>query len=149
MNAPISLTPDEEKLLYYVEVMGMSAKRAGELTHVEPATLMQRPEAQLMREQLREANRKKTEITKEDIIEGYKHAIQQADLIAEPMTQIAGWREIARMLGYDKPQEVIVWHGDQRGIRRQIAQKSDEELVKLLGADDVIDGEFYDAKPQS
>lgn len=144
MNAPLALTEQEEKLLYHIEVLGFNATRAGALVGIEnPQLVLKKPGVQEVRDRMREAVRKKVDITKEDIINGFLKAIEQADLLGEPMTQIAGWERIAKILGFDKPKEVIVWAGDAKGVRRQIAQLPDADLVKLLEADNVIDAEFY------
>ena len=38
-------------------------------------------------------------ITKEDIVHGYKEAIDMAKILAEPMTMIVGWEKVAKILG--------------------------------------------------
>jgi hypothetical protein len=139
-----TLSDSEEKFLYHVEILGFTPARAAGLCGIDsPQNVLAKPRAVEMRAQLKDSLRKKTEITKEDVINGFMHAIQQADLLGEPMTQIAGWERISKMLGYDKPVEVIIWNADAKGIRRQIAQVSDAELVKMLEADNIVDGEFY------
>ena len=40
-----------------------------------------------------------SEITRDDVLEGFKDAIAIARTQSEPMTMIAGWREVGKMLG--------------------------------------------------
>lgn len=148
MNAqlsPIGLTEQEEKFLYHIHVLGFTPKRAAELCEISnPYETTKKPAAMEVAERLKVALRTRVEITKEDVIAGFKKAIDQADLLGEPMSQIAGWREISKMLGFDAPKEInITLNGDVKAVRKQIAQLSDAELVKLVEADTIIDGQFY------
>jgi len=142
----VGLNEAEQQLVYNIEVLGMSQARAAELAGVASfQSVLKRPDVIDAREKLRAAVRQRADITKDDVIAGIKKAVDQADLLADPMAQIAGWREIAKMLGYDAPREVkITVSADISTRRRQIAQLDDEELIELLGADDVIDAEFYE-----
>jgi hypothetical protein len=89
----------------------------------------------------------KVDITKDDVVLGYRSAIEDAKLLSDPMAQIAGWREISKMLGYDAPREIkITLSGDVRATRKQIAQLDDASLIELLGAGNVIDADFYVVK---
>lgn len=138
------LTEAEEKFVYNLEVLGMSQARAAQLAGVaSPTQVLKRAEVDDARTKLRAAVRQRAEITKEDVIDGVKKAIDQADLLADPMAQIVGWREISKMLGYDAPREVrVTISADASMRRRQIAQLTDDDLVEMLGADDIIDADF-------
>ena len=142
--APRALTADEEKFLYNLEVLGMTQLRAAQLAGVaSPQDVLRRADVVTARTKLREAVRARAAITKDDVVHGIKDAIDQAVLITDPMAQIAGWREIAKMLGYDAPREVRVTISHDLSMRRrQIAQLPDDALVEMLGADDVIDADF-------
>lgn len=141
----IGLTEAEQKLVYNIEVLGMSQQRAADLAGVaSPQQVLRRSDVADARAKLREAVARRVEITKDDVIAGIKKAVDQADVLADPMAQIAGWREIAKMLGYDAPREVrVTISSDLNTRKRQIAQLDDDELVEMLGAEDVIDGDFY------
>lgn len=142
----VGLSEAEQQLVYNIEVLGMSQARAAELAGVVSfQVVLKRPDVIDAREKLRTAVRQRADITKDEVIAGIKKAVDQADLLADPMAQIAGWREIAKMLGYDAPREVkVTISTDINTRRRQIAQLDDEELIEMLGADDVIDAEFYE-----
>lgn len=143
------LTEPEQQFLYNLEVLGLPQLRAAEIAGLPgaPTEILKRPHIIAAREQVKQATRARVDITKDDVVRGFKKAIDQADLMADPMAQIAGWREIAKILGYDGAKEVhLHLNGDVKQVRRQIAQLNDNELVQLLEADNVIDGDFYVAK---
>jgi phage terminase small subunit len=85
---------------------------------------------------------RRAQTTQEDVLEGFKDAINDAKLAGDPGNQIAGWREIAKILGYYAPErkEVEISHQHQQA-QEQLASLSEDDLIKLAGGD-VIDGEF-------
>ncbi len=141
------LSQQEQDFLYNLDVLGMTQSRAAELAGLgsNPSALLKKPTMLAARDELRVALRGNVQITREDVIAGYKKAIEKADLIDEPLAMIAGWREIAKMLGYEAPKE-IHHHltGTVTDMRRQLSQLTDAELLDQLGPDasDVLDGEF-------
>lgn len=144
-----TLSEPEQQFLYNLEVLGLPQARAAEMAGLTgaPHDVLKRPHIVSAREQVKAATRARVNITKDDVVRGYQDAIGQAVLLSDPMAQIAGWREIAKILGYDGAKEVhLHLNGDVKQVRRQIAQLNDNELVKLLEADNVIDGDFYVAK---
>lgn len=154
MKKPVShalraLSQAEAEFAHNIEVRGMSVEVAAEQANL-PVTgkkAAQDDAIAAQRAQLRDMMRARTHITKEDVIEGFRTAIDQAVLITDPMAQIAGWREIGKMLGYDAPTEVhITLSTDSNALKKQIKSMSDDKLVELLGAEDVIDGDFYEVK---
>lgn len=145
-----TLTEEEKNFVHYLEVMGLPVTRAGELAGItSPGYVAKKPAVIEAREALREIVHARVDITKEDVLEGFKDAIGQAKLLADPMSQIAGWREIGKMMGFDAPREVnIKISADVRTMRRQIQQLADEDLVEMLKADNVVDADFYDVQAQ-
>jgi hypothetical protein len=86
-------------------------------------------------------------ISKEDVIAGFKEGIDMARMIAEPKTMVAGWKEIGELLGYYAPQKVDVnLNTSIEVLQKTIRTIPTEELVKRLGAESVIDADFYEAK---
>ncbi len=150
-NAPVltnnGLTEEEERLLYNVEVLRLPVSRAGEVAGVSsPHSVLKRPHVAGAREQLRNQLRVRTQITREDVVQGLKEAVEQAVILADPMAQIAGWREIAKILGYDKTPTVQVHlTGSVESMQKQLQAMPMEELLRLGGADTVIDADFYRA----
>lgn len=142
MSTPLS--DAERNLVYHIEVLGLSTKRAAEICGVgNPYEVLKRPDVASAAEALREAGRQRVNISKDDVLSGIQYAIQDAKMTADPMAQIAGWREISKMLGYDAPKQVnITVTGPVADMRRAIETLPDNELAQLIH-DDVIDVEFY------
>lgn len=140
-----SLTPDEEKLIYNIEVLGMTQTRAAELSGV-PTSALQRADVKFAREKLRQHVREKTQITREDVVAGLQEAIEMSRVITDPMAMIAAWRETAKILGYDKPAEInVIISGDVKEIRRLIKALPEQELLRLADESNIIDADFYPA----
>lgn len=99
---------------------------------------------QLAKQELRDT----MAITKDDVVHGVRDAIDRARIIAEPSTEIRGWEVISRLLGFDAPTKIDVNLRESiHVVQQQVRSLPDEELVKMLGAGNVIDGEFYQVKP--
>lgn len=139
------LSEQEETLLYNIEVLGLSERRAAEVAGVSNYhTVLKRSRVAAAREQLRASLRVRVQITREDVIAGLKKAVDQADILADPMAQIAGWREIAKILGYDKTPNInITLTGTLEEQKGQIKSLSNAELLRLSGQAGVIDADFH------
>jgi hypothetical protein len=82
------------------------------------------------------------QISRGDVLRGLQRAIKDASLQADSMAQIAGWREIGKMLGYYEPEKREIVLSDRREEAiRQLQEVSMDDLLELAG-DSVIDGEF-------
>jgi phage terminase small subunit len=87
--------------------------------------------------------REEARITRDDVIDGFMEAIRQAKLLGDPSTQIAGWREIGKMLGYYEPERRVIQLSDRREEALAQLQAADtEQLLRLVGPDGVIEAEF-------
>ena|SRR5690606_6294352 len=140
------LDEQEQQLLYNVEVLGLSVKRAGAMAGVaDPHAMLQRGNVMVAREKLRGALRERLQITREDVVNGIKTAIDQAVILADPMAQIAGWREIAKILGIDKTPNVNVHiQGTLEQVQKQLQGLPLEQLMKEAGQiGNVVDVDFY------
>lgn len=139
-----NLSEEEQMFLYQLEVVGLPAVRAAEIAGVSaPYSLLKKPHIVAGREQYRAAVRGRTDFTRDDIIAGFKVAIDQANVLGDPMAQIAGWREIAKVKGYDKTPNInINLSGTEEQVMKQVRALSTSELVKMSGGD-VLDADFY------
>ena len=82
-------------------------------------------------------------IKREDVLIGLQEAIKDAKLLSDPTAQIAGWREIGRMLGYYEPERKIIEVSDHVPTAiAQLQEVSTTELLELAGPSATIDGEF-------
>jgi len=145
-SLPVELTDDEASFIYHTEVLNMpgraAALQAGMAPHkMYAAHVVQARE--LVRKQLATTLR----VTKDDVMMGITDAINRARILAEPITEIAGWKEIAKMQGYYAPQKVDVnISASVEVLTDQVKRMSDQELLQNLGAGSVIDVEFYEVK---
>jgi len=77
-------------------------------------------------------------ISRNDVITGMMEAIGDAKLLGEPMPQIAGWREIGKIVGVYAPEErKITLEKDVTIIERRVKELSDEKLHEYA----LIEGE--------
>lgn len=75
------------------------------------------------------------QIAREDALQGIREAIDVAREQCNPMAQIAGWREIGKMLGFYAPELRRVELGaESREHLRQLEGMSDAELLEISGA---------------
>lgn len=139
-----ALTAEESQFVYYVEAVGLPLKKAARLSGL-PIYMVSKPHLQQARELLRREVRGNLEVTREDVTWGLKEAISQANILADPMSQIAGWNAIIKLHGLDAPQKIdINIHASMEVLKTHVRAMSDDELVRMAGASGIIDGEFYE-----
>lgn len=136
------LTQDEAQFVYNVEVLGMPLVAAANAASL-PLHKMSARHVLQARELTRRELRGATQITKEDCVFGIQEAIGRAKILAEPATEIKGWEAIAKLLGYDAPQQIdINVRETVTVIQDRVKTLSTEDLVRMAGAEDIIDGDF-------
>lgn len=143
-----ALTEEQTKFLYFLDVVGVAVARACDLSGVSPYDankMLQDPDVAHARNVQKELTRHKTGFTREDVTEGIHDAVQQAKLLADPMSQIRGWTEIARINGLDAPKkvEIEITNVDANSPAEQLKYLSTEALAALVDEDRVIDVDFY------
>ena len=141
---PPGLTPEEANFVYNVEVLCLPARKAASMAGM-PFSRALKGHIIQARELVKRELRASMLITREDVVAGYQDAVHLAKLTGEPLAMIAGWKETAKILGLDAPQRVDI--NLQASIEVQQASirgTSTPELLKRLGAGDIIDAEFYD-----
>lgn len=138
------LTAVEQMFLYQLEVVGLSVVRAAEVSGLKsPYAMLKKSYIIAAREQYRAAVQGRTDFTREDVVHGFKQAIDQAAILGDPMAQIAGWREIAKIKGYDKiPSVHINLTGTVEQVTKQVKSLSTARLIELAGSE-ALDGDFY------
>ena len=141
-----NLTDDEANFVYNVEVLGLPAKKAAQLAGMR-ATKIPAPHIQQARELLKRELRGALQITREDVAHGYQEAIHMARIQSDALTMIIGWEKTAKLLGLDAPARVDVNVRTSMDVAKELVRgMTDAELIQQLGAEAVIDGEFYEAK---
>ncbi len=141
------LTEQEHNLIHNIEVLGLPVNRAGELAGISsPHSVLTRPHVIAAREDMQKSIRARVNITKEDIIEGMREAIDVARTIGDPSAMIRGWTEVARLTGHDKPTQINVNVVGMTAsqARKMLRAASDVELAKLAKQEDIIDADFYE-----
>lgn len=120
-------------------------KQAGytsRLSTLQPHHPLNRPAVQAAIRARQNEMRDEARISRSDVLRGFQRAIKDAQLQADSVAQIAGWREIGKMLGYYEPEKREIVLSDKREEAiRQLQEISMDELMDLAG-DSVIDGEF-------
>ena len=85
-------------------------------------------------------------LTREQVLQGMMDAIDQAKLLSDPLTQIAGWREVAKICGFYAPEvKKVELSGSGKQVIDRLRSLSDEELLQIAEGD-VIDAEFEEVK---
>ena len=141
---PTGLNDEEANFVYNAEVLGMPARAAAKMSGM-PFSRAVKPHIVQARELVKRELRGNLGFTREDIVAGYQDAIAIARMQGDAVPMIAGWKETAKILGLDSPQRIDI--NLQASIEVQqahIRTLPTAELMKRLGADEVIDGEFYE-----
>lgn len=99
----------------------------------------------------REEYARASQMSRQKVIDGFAESIDMARIQADPLTMIAGWREIGKMCGFYEPTKtkIEVTHNGQVMIQK-LAAMSDEELLELASGDPgalMLEGEFL-RKPE-
>ena len=84
-----------------------------------------------------------SQVTKKRVIDGFLESIEMAKIKADPLTMIAGWREVGKMCGFYEPTKAKIEVSVQGQVLIQrMNSMSDEELLKLAEGDpNVLEGE--------
>jgi hypothetical protein len=144
VERPSGLTQEEAEFVWNVEVLGLPVRKAASMAGLPPGNVS-KPHLMQARELLKREMRASMQLTKEDVVYGVREAIDRARLLADPETEIKGWAQISKMLGYDAPQKVE--HNITASIevlKGHVRSMSDAALAQLVNASDVIDADFYE-----
>lgn len=142
---PSGMTPEEVNFLYNVEILDLPARKAASMAGM-PLSRICAPHIIQARELVKREVRGMMAVTKEDVVFGMQEAIHRAKMFGEPMTEIVGWEKIAKILGHDAPRKIdLNISASVEVLKDNVKSMTDEELVRQLGAGDIIDAEFYDA----
>ena len=144
LEQEIDITPQQKK---FVEAIfaGLSAKqallRAGYSENTRADKIMT-PNMQEYARYLQEKEKKRWQVTREQVTQGMLDAIQDAKVLEEPNTQINGWRELGRLHGLYAPEEKKVTLSAEKQERvRQVEEASLDELLDMTEMP-AIEGDF-------
>lgn len=108
-------------------------------------TLNKKPYVREALAKVYEENRAKAQVTRDEVLAGFREAINDAKLAGEPATQIKGWTEIGKMCGFYAPEKKeLRFTGNMAALEDRLAGMSTEELLELAGQDtlEVLEGEY-------
>lgn len=85
-----------------------------------------------------------SQVTKKMVIDGFLESINMAKIKADPLTMVAGWREVGKMCGfYEATKTKLDISVNGQVMIQRLNGMSDEELLKLAEGDtSVIEGDF-------
>lgn len=126
----------ERAFVQNVAVLGMTAIKAAAAAGYAPTNsdrLLKRLEIVEAIGDLKEETARRLNITRDKITDGILGAIDRARMLGEPSTEIMGWRDLAKMCGYDVPD---VKNKPLSEAQRRLVEKfeamSDEQILALL-----------------
>jgi hypothetical protein len=135
------ITPQQEHVVDGL-LSGLSNRQAALAAGFTTASAATSRPVQTVLEEAREALAKATNIRKQDVLNGILEAIDRAKSGGEPGTEIKGWTEVAKMLGYYAPEiKKIHLSMEQGRMKSKFEALSDEELIELASKP-VIEGQF-------
>jgi hypothetical protein len=146
LAVPSGLTREEIDFVYHVEVLNMPARAAAGVTGI-PLGSITAPHVMEARRKARQAFNDTQGLTKADIVQKMMDAVDRARIISEPMTELVGLEKVAKLLGFAEAEKTNVnITATIEVIRDRARGMSDEELARLVGDANVIDGDFYVVK---
>lgn len=141
---PAGMTTEEVNFVYNAEVLGLPARKAASMAGM-PVSRIVAPHIIQAREHVKRELNGSMAITKEDIIRRMDEAVYRAQLLSEPMTEIIGLEKMAKLMGFDAPKKLdINLQTSIEVLRENVKSMDDAALARLVGAGDIIDGEFYE-----
>lgn len=149
-NRSTLLTEKQEKFVEGMAV-GMKVKDAMASAGMKPNdgtgnALMKHPGVKDLLKAEQRKNAYMLGLTREDVLKGMMEAIDDAKLLSDPLTQIAGWREVAKICGFYAPEvKKVELSGTGKQAIDRLRSLSDEELLQIAEAD-VIDAEYEEVK---
>jgi hypothetical protein len=142
-NKPLSVK--EERFVEFVAIHGLSYAAAARQADMGEtgSVIAARPHVAAAIAEQRANNAQKMELTRDKILQGIMDAIKRAEIIGEPMTEIAGWREAAKISGfYEAPKDKRELTDKQQRFLQMIQELPEEQLLAMLAKDvNIIDGD--------
>lgn len=100
---------------------------------VQASRMLRLPNVREALEARQHADAERLSIEREDAIQGFRQAIDQAKAMGNPAAMIAGWREIGRLMGFYAPEvRRVEFSGGHPDSYRAMAAMSDAELLAVI-----------------
>lgn len=118
--------------------MGMSHEEAAAYSGLSTGTvrtLFQDERVKAYVAKIRRARERRLNVTREDVVEGMLGAIERAQQLSEPATEIRGWEAIAKLQGLNAPERhVHELPEETREMLEALRAMDDDTIAKLAGA---------------
>ena len=148
LNPDAPLTEMQRQFVTYFvdqQMTQTAAARAAGFSNPGTAAnqMMQHPKIERAIAERRAEYAAASQVTKKRVIDGFLESIEMAKIKADPLTMIAGWREVGKMCGFYEPTKAKIEVSVQGQVLIQrLNAMSDEELLKLAEGDpNVLEGE--------
>lgn len=134
---------------YYVEsqMTQTAAARAAGFNHAKDIApqLMKNAKVAHHIQLAQAAYARASRMSRKKVVDGFLEAIEMAKLKGEPLTMVAGWREVGKICGlYEATKTKVEISVDGKVLIERMSALSDEELLKIAQGEvqgDVIDNE--------
>jgi phage terminase small subunit len=148
LNPDAPLTEMQRQFVaYFVDQQMTQTAAARAAGFAQPGTaanqMMQHPKIERAIAERRAEYAAASQVTKKKVIDGFLESIEMAKIKADPLTMIAGWREVGKMCGFYEPSKAkIEVSVNGQVLIQRLNTLSDEELLKIAEGDpDVFDAE--------
>lgn len=148
LNPDAPLTEMQRQFVTYFvdhQMTQTAAARAAGFSNPGTAAnqMMQHPKIERAIAERRAEYAAASQVTKKKVIDGFLESIEMAKIKADPLTMIAGWREVGKMCGFYEPSKAkIEVSVNGQVLIQRLNTLSDEELLKIAEGDpDVFDAE--------
>lgn len=124
-----------------------AAKAAGYADKAAARNLLSTPKVEQALAERREAYQEVVQMSRKRVMDGLLEAVDMAKIKSDPLSMVAGWREIAKICGYYEPTKVQVDVSvNGKMLMHQVASMTDEDLLKLADEASIIEGEFQNVE---
>jgi phage terminase small subunit len=125
---------------------GKTAAQAGRDAGYAPRGSARLATNQLVQDEIKTGQselQKTTLITRAQVVDGILEAIERAKIQSEPATEIKGWVEIAKMHGYDKPDDAQrrELSAKAKDLQTRLMNMSTQDLLEMAAGNMYIDGD--------
>ncbi len=141
MEAQQKLTPRRQRFVDEYVLCGSGAEAARRAGYSEKtaraiaAELLTKPDVLAAIQALQAQNAVRWDMSRQDVLSGVLEAIALARAKADPATMLAGYRDLARMCGFNEPEavRVAVAGSGAAVMAAKFVAMSDAELIALVG----------------
>lgn len=141
MSAPSKLTPRQQRFVDEYVLCGNAseaARRAGYSEKTAGAIATENLQKPVILEAIQAARARLAadyEVTRQGVIGGILEAIEMARQMADPSAMLTGYRDLARMCGFNEPEvtRVAVVDTASAAFVAKFAAMTDAELAALAG----------------